>query len=726
MDSDPWATSTDDAAGVPESPVLGEAPSLRAVPSDGDPWSSGFSSETKQDDPMTMAALDAALPVAKRPSVSAADPWAGAVDAQDVPTSDFAAAPLDAYEVPSSSWHAADGFNDWSPAPPLSSATPVRLDSPDPIPAPDPYAQPVAISSHPSNSPTVRPVISPLPSRINLTPPALDDDSDGGGFGGFNKGAAADDSFGSWGGEEDAWDEPGASDEPLPSWNAPDPTPQATDEGWAAPSLESPAKVGADDDDWHAAQQEIERRDARAPVEKVRELEQTWRKVVADAMAQPPTLDFDGSGLALVGNTMTQASSTVDSLSELPPSATGFRTPYRSSLTHAQYVQWLSSATLSPANSLLARVIQEHSRINARRRSQDVAEWDRRSKLGEQEERATAQTAQATRPGWGFWRRQPSQASVPLTTSGGSMLEAKKVDPPPPSSLPLESTISASSSQASGAAAGGFFGRFRRGRAASPSIEAHLDKEVELSSNDLSYLAEVPSMHPRPATHDFSDLLSLDDAAPAPANRPATLEQVLGNTSQSGSLGRMPQSTLMPRAAPLAPPAKKASPFDGLLDLDFSPSASPSQTPATSTRAAEPFAESFLTATSMPPANPVTQMVPGPSKPPPTVAQPSLFDDDDGFGDFADSRTAPAHPSTNGSAAFDFSAFESAQTTSKAPDPFGDFSAFETAAPRNAPASRLVIDAAAKSGRWPSPISPIPELLPPPPRAQQDPFDFGL
>lgn len=823
MDGDPWAVSHDESISAPET-AAATPPPLRSVPSDGDPWSSdGFSKGVKDDDdPMSMAALDAALPVEKRSDQpTSVDPWAATTQSYHESDHDFASASANTYEAPSSlsSWQPAQTSVDWSAAAtddiaPLPDLSSVRLNSPPHHLDSDPYAiadQPVAISEHPSNSPTVRPVISPLPSRINLTPPALDEDSDGGGFGGFSNsattsaaaGAAGDDSFGSWGGEEDAWDEPAKAQEPLPSWNMAGPATEqedAADEGWSAqPSGSLPIPGGGsnetgDDDDWHAAQREIERRDARAPVGKIRRLEQDWQKAVADALTRSTDNDFDGSGLALVGNTMTNASSTLDSLSELPPSATGFRTAYASSLTHAQYVQWLSSATLSPANSLLARVIQEHSRINARRRALDVAEWERRTKQGEADERASSGSAPsvAARPGWGFWRRQPSQTCVvPLTSSSGGMLEVKKVEQttqsgrssPAPgpsnmsplaaastSSLPLEPTTSASSSRshehegasadvndpaaaAAAASARGFFGRFRRGRAASPAVEVNVDKEVELSANDLSYLAEVPSIQARPTAPNrgIDDLLSLDDVPAPRASKPATLEQVLSSTSQSGSLGRMPRTTSMPRASPAAaPPTKKASPFDGLMDLDFSPSASPTPTPApaaaasSSSKASDAFGDSFWNASPLPPSKAATTFASGPSRPPPPQANTaSLFDDDDddGFGDFATSQSAPQTSAKQSSSAFDFSAFESAapviyaQPSPQASDPFGDFSAFESAAPTLAsnhtqgPASQLVIDAAAKSGRWPSPHSPIPELLPPPPRgnqAAQDLFDFGL
>lgn len=907
----------------------------------GDPWSSrgplgGSPSGTGITTPaemMSMDALNAALPLPKRrPSVDA-DPWGEAnvnttesVPGLDPVTSNFnmaasmtmpSAAPPSMDMPTTSSWAPDENLRLWgspetsmqpfgkpadedfsevdfssaaTPTTPSladigntdSHSTPYTFDLPSSPPATDAYAidhSSLPISEHPSNSPTVRPVISPLPTRINLNSPVLDEeapDSDEGGFGGFSNGlsvgatgaaSGAEDSFGSWGGEEDGWDKSmdlGMGEPALPSWD--NQGSQETigasggfdregerDAGWYAAATtqdhtgfiasNSEQSAQGSTDDWEAAQAEAERREARAPVGKIRELEEAWKKVLDDVVATLSANeinDFDGGdGPPLVGSAMNNASSTLDSLSDLPPSATAFLTPYNSSVTREVYLSWLSQATLTPHNSLLARVVQDSSRINARRRSLDVEEWTARSKLGEPEDRlaATSNKDQSARPGWSFWRRQAPDPNIPLTTSGGGVLEIKKAEPPSSTSPSLSKASPTLSSQqpvvsisnlppttrgpispngsmgsqsstttaahasnvsqtATGApGGGGFFSRFRRNRAESPvegpSVDLNTNKDVELSTNDLSFLSEVPSLpnNARPQhSPGFGDLLGFDGGSDGLTKAaPALPDLLTSKPPPRQPMSRGPRSISLIASTSNAgtPPPRKRSPFadfDGLADLDFSPTGTPqAETPHsqmvssqethtfTSLASNTPPLQHFGQAKSSPSFFPSGFSLDAPPRksspppvafmnnplPPPAASRPhahpqtndsSFLDDEDGFGDFGDfAQTSAPNPATSSSTktsvspmdfsglgAFSMSASNPKQSISVQPTQtssydFADFSAFDAIpsskpaaqpAPNQltAPAAKLVNDAANHTGRWPAPASPIPDLLPPPPR----------
>ena len=513
-------------------------------------------------------------------------------------------------------------------------------------------------------------------------------------------------------------------------------------------------------------------------------------------------------------------------LGNLPPELDTFQNNLAMSMTWARYQDALSQVNLDTRSSVLALVSRQSATRAARRSS---TEWQQefRSKnrpdesLAQKEAQANAQAEEA-RSKWSFWGRRQSAQVVPLTTSGGGALEVKALSPSNtgnasiktnasvpfnvasplsagnagfalspiagssvPSSVaplamqavtPIDSPQEPPIEPASGAV-GRFFGRFRKPRTSTPSVDLS-NKDLELTKGDLTFLDQVPTA---PMTSSAgpgqADLLSLSMGqgqneelaglesmlkskpvalpsrlAPPPiSKRSSSAASVpkLGASSRSSShvdmFGDLDLSSPSPSAT--QPRARSATPSNGLFELMTSGNSTPNVGQAGETASTFDFFENPAPAgPSRLPGVPMpafTTPVPGPSAHP--VPAKIIIEEDDGFGDFGDFADqneggCPVQTGAKAQSFDDFGDFDSFEfpapvksqpaTTSPAGytngDIFAGTSITNTVKPPdldfgfvkpvpNTAAENLVRKASQRQGRWPAPPSPIPDALSPPP-----------
>lgn len=360
---------------------------------------------------------------------------------------------------------------------------------------------------------------------------------------------------------------------------------------------------------------------------------------------------------------LTRRYETLRSLSTIPPDINTYPPVISSLVTHERYSYALSRPDPTPSTSLLSTSLARRPR---RTQTLDAdSPWLSRSKLGEPDaplsEASTAVENTGSR--WSFWRRQTQDK--PLVTSGGGVLEIKS--PHAPSSLGRRSSelnveskpasiYSRNSRPASPAnvfpVATGFDGTSEAGPSTSPALPranspapapapsgvsrfwgrlgrkqpaaqqvstGTVDtKDLEISADDFSFLAEIPSMGGQDH-HAVGDLLSMEP----------------GRTEDVASLESMLSSKPSPLPAPLAPPprvapiprvpsagggrfvAKMKSPASndmdllGGLDFNESPSSTPppslqKSTPPPQTTSSSMWDDLLAPSSSAPPSKPAT------------------------------------------------------------------------------------------------------------------------
>lgn len=466
-----------------------------------------------------------------------------------------------------------------------------------------------------------------------------------------------------------------------------------------------------------------------------------------------------------------------------------FVQPPQNTVTWALYQEYLSTIKLDPSASILAKASAESAYRAARRKSQEEHDaWQARSRLGEGHDQSshsasTLHDAGEARPKWSLWGRKASTPVVPLTTSGGGLLEVKALSPNPTGtptdhqsrmSMQLASAPTSSRStpppirsadsqtpsdhdagilDPAPSAVGRFLGRFRRPKTVTPSVDIS-NKDLELSQDDFSFLADVPALPTKANTHNV-DLLALDNTKPS--GEMTSLEAMLNSTPLpsaphlnppprpaahrgSSSAHRLPTATNTHSQST----SKSNSMIDLFGDLDLGNATSAKPTPPVSSGLGiDPFKGS-----SIPPRSPVdhafrpsAMMMPQPLSVPADLTN-SVFGmatsaEDDGFGDFGEqSQTKPNQTFDDFG---DFEAF-STDSTAKPKDAFTLLSAppsipqgrKATAVPQfdsalqtgrvqaspsrldHSSTARLVQTAAQQSSQWPASVSPSIPALPPP------------
>lgn len=482
-------------------------------------------------------------------------------------------------------------------------------------------------------------------------------------------------------------------------------------------------------------------------------------------------------------------------LTELPDGMSIFVPPTQNTVTWALYQEYLMTIKLDPSASILAKASAESAYRAARRKSQEEHDaWHARSRLGEtgghdasSHSASTTQDAGEARPKWSLWGRKASTPIVPLTTSGGGLLEVKALSPNPTglsdnqsrksvqlASIPTSSRstpppVRSADTQTPSehnedtfeapSAVGRFLGRFRRPKPVTPSVDVS-NKDLELSQDDFSFLADVPALSNKANTHDV-DLLSLDDSNPS--GQMASLEATLNSTSLPLAPHLMPpprptafresssalQALPKPSMAQSQPASKSNSMIDLFGDLDFGGTTSPKATPPVSNGLE---IDSFVRASTPPAAQvrkafrPSSVVLPQPVSVTASSTNPvfgmSASSEDDGFGNFNAQSQAKSNHTFD-----DFGDFEEFSTDSSAKR--NDAFALPAAAPpishamnaigfpqidntlqtRSAQVSssrldhsstaKLVQTAAQQTSQWPAAVSPSIPALPPPTSARQ-------
>lgn len=491
-------------------------------------------------------------------------------------------------------------------------------------------------------------------------------------------------------------------------------------------------------------------------------------------------------------------------LTELPTGISISFQPLSNTVTWERYQHYVSNMKLDPSTSILAKASAEYSQKINRRKSQEQHDaWQSRSHLGEsreldqyaqQQQSALSPDLDTGRSRWSFWGRKASTPTVPLMTSGGGMLEIKNLDLIPAANTafdasgpyhvgnqrtPSPSTAQSTSPALSGAypakmqpfpqadvtnseaqpsAVGRFLGKLRRTRPQSPSVDIN-NKDMDLTPDDFSFLAEVPSLAPKPDPA-FGDLLSMNGDG-RPSEQLSSLEAMLNHSNPmplpsklappprlSVSRGNSSQSS----TGAVFPISKSSSMLDLFGDLDLHTTAASSSQPLHSTGMSSYRSPS----TTNQPANVAihrkSQFRPIPPPLPP--AQPAdhspLFHpvplvkatsfEEDGFGDFAASSYAAPSNAAAGALAFDeFGDFENFNTVPAKPnsqrfppqpsssnrsvqDLYSSSSNKVSTWPGQStpsrldhtPAAQLVSEAARSTRPWPAPPSPSVPALPPP------------
>ena len=280
------------------------------------------------------------------------------------------------------------------------------------------------------------------------------------------------------------------------------------------------------------------------------------------------------------------------SLSAIPSNINTYPPVLSELITHERLVYALSRPNPTPTTSLLNVASARRTRTNDSLGATTDTPWVSRSKLGEPDVLPTdlpTESEDAGRIKWSFWGRKLG-SEKPLVTSGGGMLEvkptnsfAKGSDPttravafasdattarmssesqreiplpgpspssstaarPPPSvkddrgQQTASGTIGGQGQPGGPSAVSRFFGRLQRKTSAQRvhSVDAH---DLELSADDFSFLAEVPSLSNPPPEKGIGDLLSMESGR---SEEIASLESMLAS-----------KPTALP--APLAPPPK--------------------------------------------------------------------------------------------------------------------------------------------------------------------------
>lgn len=481
----------------------------------------------------------------------------------------------------------------------------------------------------------------------------------------------------------------------------------------------------------------------------------------------------------------------MDKLTELPDGMSIFVPPVQTTITWARYQDYLTTIKLDPSASILAKASAESAYRAARRKSQEEHDaWQARSRLGEangpdhaqQSAAGTSQQTDAGRSRWSLWGRKPSTPAVPLTTSGGGLLEVKAMSPnhtgthirdkssvnvpslsasvsnrdtTPPvrtSGTPTPSDMAASDTDHQApSAVGRFLGRFRRPAAAAASVDVN-NRDLELTQDDFSFLADVPAIAPQANTG--GDLLSLDNDN-MPSDQMASLEAMLNSkaTPLPSKLTPPPRMSMSRGNSGIqkvisASTSKANSAIDLFGDLDLMGSGSVDSNQLlrpNSVNAGSSGSDPFATMSTAPAQHPglASQstnppIIQGQSKSP-LFGEPAP-QDDDGFGDFGPPVAAAQTNSTLGFDDFgDFEQFQN-QPTSGQQQAFSGLAAKPPAHHNSAYAvpsslgqstgkgqskssplrldhsstARLVSNAAQTPKQWPAPKSPSIPALPPP------------
>ena len=284
------------------------------------------------------------------------------------------------------------------------------------------------------------------------------------------------------------------------------------------------------------------------------------------------------------------------SLSAIPPNTNTYPPVLSDLITHERLVYALSRPNPTPTTSLLnVSSARRTRRTDSISQSTDTP-WISRSRLGEPDALPTdlpLESEDAGRSKWSFWGRKVGPEK-PLVTSGGGMLEVNPTFSIAKGGNPTTRTVASASDvpnarlssesqrepnqvvltvpslsptspmaarqpnvmddhmqqspggvitgqgQAGGpSAVSRFFGRLQRKTSVqrTPSVDA---RDLELSADDFSFLAEVPSLSNPPREKGIGDLLSMESGR---SEEIASLESMLAS-----------KPTALP--APLAPPPK--------------------------------------------------------------------------------------------------------------------------------------------------------------------------
>lgn len=474
-------------------------------------------------------------------------------------------------------------------------------------------------------------------------------------------------------------------------------------------------------------------------------------------------------------------------ITELPDGMSIYVQPTQNTVTWAVYQDYLATVKLDPSASILAKASAESAYRAARRKSQEEHDaWQARSRLGEaaghdlsaHSSSTMNQDAEGSRSKWSLWGRKASTPTIPLTTSGGGILEVKGLSPNPtgtqadgkigmtgaltsiPASSrsttpPIRSTDSPRLSEhdfgsvdPAPSAVGRFLGRFRRSKSGIAPVDIS-NKDLELSQDDFSFLADVPAL-PAKANAGVANLVSLDDTKPS--EQMASLEAMLNSAPlpMAPHLNPPPRPSVSRGNSTAPMPSHSASKSNSMIDLFGNLDLSSTTAPKASTPATSGFQfDALMTAASPPvaqrnqPVQPPAPMIPKPhnarsdSKRSNLNIAASL--EDDGFGDFK----AQSQGLTNNSFDIDdFGDFEQFQnnSTSKTDNKSTLLSASPSKSqrervvfpsqigntPRNyhvqpspsrldhSSTAKLVQTAARNSSQWPASPSPSIPALPPP------------
>ncbi|KAJ9108944.1 hypothetical protein QFC21_000266 [Naganishia friedmannii] len=479
-------------------------------------------------------------------------------------------------------------------------------------------------------------------------------------------------------------------------------------------------------DDWEAARREIEMKEARAPAEMVNKLVNQWKDVMEQVFPPSASLETgkdveDGMDM----ETTIRRDRNLVRLTELPAGMSINFQPVTNTVTWERYQDYVANMKLDPSSSILAKASAEYSyRVNRRKSQEHHDAWQSRSRLGEsrevdqfvqQQQSTLSPDLDTSRSRWSFWGRKTSTPTIPLTTSGGGMLEIKNLDlipaantafdkpgihignqrTPSPSTAQLTPPLSSRTNPANPnpspqpdatvpdaqpSAVGRFLGKLRRTRPQSSSVDVD-NKDMQLTQDDFSFLTEVPSLAPRPDPA-FEDLLSLNgDGRPSETissleamlnSKPMPLPSKLALTPRPS----VPRGSSSPSANVAVPPLSKSSSMMNLFgDLDLN---------ATSASSSKPWPSTGVSSFEAPsptnqPINATThRSFLSPPIPPPLpqagpVGHSTTFDpvsltkaltiEDDGFGDFAATSLGATPNATSAAPAF---------------DDFGDFEQFDT------------------------------------------------
>lgn len=429
-----------------------------------------------------------------------------------------------------------------------------------------------------------------------------------------------------------------------------DPWGTGADEPWGAAvaererERESTPSPSRQEKQWEIAQSEMRLRDELAPFEKIQSLKKEWDGVAAAVLGdnEPTVSEDEERKLDAAASALKEHSAdTLRSLTVIPDTTVPLQTQ-----TGAQLARALARPNPTPQSSLLYAP-------NVRRRPLGPgleSRWAQRSRLGEPdvpaESRPSLESSQGSR--WSFWRKQAAPPK-PLVTSGGGMLERKSDEPSRPSagsrpasisSIPTPATSSQPETptarsatptipedavastptitvqpapQQQGSRMSRIFGWGKKKAPEEPS-SAGAKEDLELTTDDFAFLAEVPS-HTPPGS---ADLLGMDGPtanleqvlnAPKAVPLPAPLAPPPGAPRRSDSGG------FVARMAPAHAPTPSAT--DLLSGLDFDAPPPPASKPSTSSSSS--LWDDFLE-----PAKPSPTTSTFPSIQPPKLTSPAI------------------------------------------------------------------------------------------------------